>query len=213
MSKQTPPKQKLLQILKRNRPLKIGEIMKYFSISEIAVRKHIHELEKQGLINKVSHKQPIGRPFLTYELTKKGHETFPNQNDRLPAELLKDLEELQGPEAVYELLEKRMEREFDCYKKAISSNDNLEKQINYITHLQNENGYMAEIEKTDEGDFIIKNYNCPISSIASTYHQVCKNEHRMLEKLFSENEVTAQAFITKGDHFCKWVVKNPNIND
>ncbi|RKQ29600.1 helix-turn-helix transcriptional regulator [Oceanobacillus halophilus] len=208
MNKQTPPKRKLLNILKKNHAMTIGNIMEHFTISEVAVRKHLHELEKQGLLKKISHKQNIGRPYLTYELTEKGHSTFPNQYQSLPVELLKDLEELQGEQAVYDLLEKRMQRE-KAYFESNFESSGLEEKINQVAQIQNENGYMVEIEKTEQGDYEIRNYNCPISNIASTYHQVCINEKKMFEHLFSGKEVSARSCITKGDHLCKWTIKNP----
>ncbi|WP_156288521.1 helix-turn-helix transcriptional regulator [Oceanobacillus salinisoli] len=212
MKKQTTPKQKLLHIFKKNPAMTIGEIMKYFTISEIAVRKHIHELEQQGLVEKTSHKKKIGRPYFTYDLTKKGHDTFPNQLKTLPIDLLSDLEALQGPKAVYDVLEKRMEREKAYYESCIVTNS-LEERIHQVAHIQNENGYMVEVEKTDDGDFELRNYNCPISNIASTYHQVCLNEKKMLEQLFSNSKVSAHSFITKGNHVCRWTIKNPSANE
>src|SRR5690625_2895462 len=111
MNKRTPTKQKLLNILKRDQKLTIKEIMAYFSISEIAVRRHIHELIQQGFLEKQSMKQKIGRPYYTYDLTEKGHATFPNENETLPLEILQDLEAVQGKQAVKSVLAQRMERE------------------------------------------------------------------------------------------------------
>src|SRR5690625_4751948 len=123
MNKRTPTKQKLLNILKKDHRCTIKDIMVYFTISEIAVRKHIHELEQQGFIRKISNKQDIGRPFYMYELTDKGHKTFPNQYEKLPLELLRDLEDLQGTKMVDSLLEKRMERETSFFKQEIKTED------------------------------------------------------------------------------------------
>src|SRR5699024_7223335 len=99
-------KDRLIVILKRNKAITMDELMKFFTISEPAVRKHLHELENQELVKKSKHKQEIGRPYYTYELTNKGHGQFPNQYEQLPVELLQDLEELQGPESVKALLYK-----------------------------------------------------------------------------------------------------------
>lgn len=57
MSKRTPTKQRLLTILKKANDLTITEIMKHFTISEIAVRKQLHELVQQGFVKQQSHKQ------------------------------------------------------------------------------------------------------------------------------------------------------------
>src|SRR5699024_11991911 len=107
LKKLAKTKQKLLEVIKKSGRITYDEIMVHFTISEIAVRKHLHELEKDGLIKKESVKQKIGRPYHVYELTGEGHTLFPNQYKQLPLDLLKDLEVLQGREAVSDLLRQR----------------------------------------------------------------------------------------------------------
>src|SRR5690625_3451177 len=109
MNKRTSTKQKLLNILKKDHKLTMKEIMAYFTISEIAVRRHIHELIQQGFLKKQSMKQEIGRPYYIYELTEKGHATFPNENDTLPLEILQDLEAVEGQRGVKKELASRNE--------------------------------------------------------------------------------------------------------
>src|SRR5699024_12619087 len=98
----------LLNLLKREREMTIDEIMVNFYISEIVVRKNLHKLERDKYIEKESVKQKIGRPYYVFKLTKQGHQMFPNQQEQLPRELLKDLEAIQGKEAVSQLLKQRM---------------------------------------------------------------------------------------------------------
>lgn len=209
MKKRTPTKQKLLNILKKDKELIIGGIMAYFTISEIAVRKHLNELEQQGFIKKNVIKQKIGRPYYTFELTKKGHDTFPNQYEKLPIELLQDLEDLQGPQAVKKLLAKRMDRERNYFETEVLTEE-FEEKIEAVARIQNEKGYMVEIDKTEEGHYEMKHFNCPISNIAFIYHQVCRNEKVVFEEVFSTSEVISHTCITKGDNYCKWTIKKPS---
>src|SRR5690625_7879859 len=111
MNKRTSTKQKLLNILKKDHKLTMKEIMAYFTISEIAVRRHIHELIQQGFLKKQSMKQKIGRPYYTYELAEKGHATFPNENETLTREIVEELEATPGEQAAKRVVGKRMKRE------------------------------------------------------------------------------------------------------
>ncbi|MGM8365195.1 helix-turn-helix transcriptional regulator [Virgibacillus sp. W0181] len=208
MKTRTPVKQKLLFVLKKDTACTIKTIMEHFSVTEVAVRRHLHELINQGFVKENIHKQDIGRPYHTYELTGKGHRTFPNQYEQLPVELLKDLEGLQGPEAVEELLDKRMEREEEYYQSQLSTGD-FDQKIEEIAQLQNEKGYMIEYEKNADGDYIIKNYNCPIMNLAHSYNHVCGNEKKVFAKLFKNSEVISEQNITAGDHCCKWIITKP----
>ncbi|MDY0408787.1 DeoR family transcriptional regulator [Paracerasibacillus soli] len=82
MKKLTSTKEKLLVILKKGNKMTIEDIMIHFSVSEIAVRKHLNELVREGFIKKRTVKQKIGRPFYEYELTKKAIKLFPiNMNN------------------------------------------------------------------------------------------------------------------------------------
>lgn len=209
MNKRTPTKQKLLNILKKEHQSTIKDIMVYFEISEIAVRRHIHELEQKDFIKKQSIKQDIGRPYFIYELTNKGHATFPNENNTLPLELLQDLELLQGKQAVNDVLSQRMKREREQFLEAADSKE-FDQQIAAITKLQDEKGFMIEYDQTVHGDYEIKNFNCPIINIASTYQQVCANEKKVLTDVFPNSEVRSGACIATGEKFCKWTITKPS---
>ncbi|HEX6594513.1 MAG TPA: HTH domain-containing protein [Bacillota bacterium] len=201
-------KDRLLYILKKNDPLTIDEIMAHFTISEAAIRKHIHELEKQQFIQKQVVKQKIGRPFHKYMLTDKGHSTFPNQYKTLPVELLEDLEELYGERAVNDVLKKRMEREKASFQKQFQSDD-FDRKILDIARVRDDHGYMVEVDQTDQGGYVFKHYNCPIANIATKYEQVCENERTVMEKIFPSSDVASHTSITKGDSVCTWTISRP----
>lgn len=197
-------KQELLMLLKKNGSLTFEEIMSHFTISEPALRKHIHQLERENLIEKKSHKQKIGRPFYTYHLTKQAHQLFPNQNEQLPLQLLQDLEDLYGKSAVKKLLNQRMKREKNIYESNCDS-DNLEEKLEEVVRIQNENGYMAELYKHENGVMELINYHCPIYNLAHSYGQVCANEKSMYEQLFPDFSIKIHSNIVAGDHACKWI--------
>lgn len=209
MNKRASTKQKILTILKKDKECTMKELMEYFTISEIAIRRHVQELEQQGFIQAKAVKQEIGRPYYCYKLTGKGHATFPNQYETLPLELLQDLEELHGKNVVEEVLEKRAEREEAMLQEQFQSKT-FDEKIEELVAIQGKNGYMFDYEKTIDGHYEITNYNCPIINIASNYKQICKNEKGMLGNLFSSSEVKSHSCITNGDHFCKWIITQPD---
>jgi|SRR5699024_1242513 len=201
-------KEKILMLLKKDPFMTIKDLMSHFTISEVAVRKHLRELENNSFIQAHVVRQDIGRPYYTYELTDKGHATFPNQYDTLPLDLLRDLEEAEGSEAVKRLLARRAEREEEMFKQYIMSN-NFDEKIESLVNLLEEKGYMFDVKQTDEGDYKIINYNCPIINIATSYRQICKNEQGMMGNLFPKSDVQASDCITAGDHYCKWLITRP----
>lgn len=208
MRKRASTKEKLLNILKKDHKSTIKDIMVYFSISEIAVRRHLNELEQQQFIKKEEMKQDIGRPYYIYYLTEKGHQTFPNQFEQLPVEILQDLEASQGKRAVNDLLRQRMTREVDTFNEKLQEKS-FDERIAEIAEIQDKKGYMIEYEKNEAGDYEVKNYNCPIINIASTYRQLCSNEKKVYAAIFPGSEVESKNCITRGDHYCHWIITKP----
>lgn len=209
MSSLKSTKEKLLYILKKDHEISIKEIMDYFTISNVAVRRHLNDLIREKFVAERTIKQEIGRPFIVYSLTKKGHETFPNQYEQFSLDILKDLEEVGGEEAVEDVLFARKKREASELKEKLA-NKNFEEKIVELCAYQDQKGYMHEFEQTASGDYLVKNFNCPIFSLASNYQIVCTNEKDMYRKVFPESDVTPHSCMTKGGKYCCWTITNPN---
>ncbi|GFZ83129.1 transcriptional regulator [Compostibacillus humi] len=206
MKKQTP-KEKILELLKKKKALTITEMMPYFSISEIAVRKHLNGLIQKGYVKKIAHKQKVGRPYYTYMLTKKGHDTFPSQYKSLPLQLLQDLEEMQGLEMVNSLLERRIEKE-KCDLEEFIQADSLTARIEEYVELQNKKGYMLEWKQLEDGKAEIINHHCPVAEIAENYSQVCLNEKVLLEEILNDGKIEFRACMAKGAPVCRWIIES-----
>lgn len=201
-------KDMILHQLKKEYEVSMKELMMHFSISEVAVRKQLHDLIRQGFVRKRKVKADIGRPMLVYALTDKGHHTFPNQYKMLPKELLEDLEASLGKQAVHKLLSERKdreERELQSYMKDASFSEKLAK----LVHYQEEKGYLIEMETRETGDVELKNFNCPIYHLASNYQMICTNEKDMYRNLFPDSKIMSSSCMTKGGKYCCWTITNP----
>src|SRR5699024_9297827 len=102
MSKKMTTKDKLLLIIKKEGEITIKSIMEHFTISEITIKREIR------------------RSFIKYKLTSNGHNTFPNQDNRLPLENLQDVENILGREAVKNVLNERKKRETNSYNTEVA---------------------------------------------------------------------------------------------
>lgn len=205
VKKPTSVKEQLLKLLKKNRELSIEEIMQHFTISEIAVRKHLQGLARQKFIEVIQHKKEIGRPYHTYQLSDKGHSYFPHRYQELSVQLLKDLEQIYGEEAVDTLLEKQSDRDKERLSEAVGTKRTDEK-ISLLVDQQNESGYMLEWSKVGDNEYVLKNYHCPFMEAAVQYPSMCQHEKKMFSKVFSEGTVSAESFITEGETCCKWKI-------
>lgn len=205
MDKRMTTKEKILYILKKDGEVSMKELADYFTISDIAIRKHVQALLWDGFIKKRQERQEVGRPYHLYSLTEKGHHTFPNQYAELPVKLLEDLEALEGTEVVENLLRYRKQQEEQEFAKQLPDED-FDERMKKMIELQEEKGYMIDYSKLPNGDYEMKIFNCPIYNLASEFHQVCTNEKTMYQNLFPNSEVTITSHLTKGAKYCSWVI-------
>src|SRR5699024_4400622 len=132
-------------------------------------RRHLNTLERDNLIASKLVRQAMGRPTNVYSLTEEADQLFPRHYSDFALDFLQDIEELEGPEKVKHLFDRREERMSDQYKKQVKGKT-LEEKVNQLAELQNEKGYMVEVEEEPRtGNFILKEYNCPISQVAKEY--------------------------------------------
>lgn len=203
--KKMTTKDKILYILKKDGEIAMKELADHFSISDIAIRKHVQALIWDGFIKKRKVRQDIGRPYHVYSLTKKGHGTFPNQYEELPVRILQDLEALEGEQVVNKLIEFRKDREKNELMAHLPEDD-FDARMEEMIKLQQEKGYMIDYEKLENGDYHIKIFNCPIFNVASSYHQICDNEEIMYKEIFPNSNVGISSYLTKGAKYCSWTI-------
>src|SRR3954454_23898706 len=91
-----PTKDKILNLLKKDVSLSVNELTECLQITHMAVRKHLNNLEKDGLIESHEMKQPMGRPLQLYSLSKKGERLFQKNYEGITMEFLQDLREIHG---------------------------------------------------------------------------------------------------------------------
>lgn len=208
MKSKPTTKDQLLLVMKKEGESTIKTIMEHFTISEIAIRRHLRELITEGFITDRSVKQEVGRPFHKYKLTSLGHDTFPNQDNSLPLEILKDIESTLGREAVSTVLNERKSRESDSYQAEIVGKE-FDEQIKKVAEIQDKQGYMVEYSENADGSYNIVNYNCPVYNIASSYNEVCHNEKDVLQKTFPNSKVVSDSRIIDGKKNCCWTISKP----
>ena len=100
-------KDKILDLLKKEVQLTVAELTQHVNITDMAVRKHLSVMEKDGLIVSTEAKQPMGRPMQRYSLSQKGEQLFPKNYEGLSVDFLKDIRELYGETSVEQLFLKR----------------------------------------------------------------------------------------------------------
>ncbi|MBU8785127.1 MULTISPECIES: helix-turn-helix transcriptional regulator [Bacillus] len=206
MDSRLSTKDKILELLKKEKSMTVSQLSKRLGITEMAVRKHLNMLERDSLLTVSEVKQPMGRPLQVFALSSKADELFPKNYENMTVEFLHDLKELHGEDIIDYLLEKRSERQKNSYLPNMHGKTAAEK-VEKLTEIQNGKGYMADVTKIDDDTYEIVEHNCPIFAVAKKFKKACACETEMFKKVLGADQVermTCRA--DNGDH-CRFFVK------
>lgn len=196
----------ILQLLKTKGPLSAKELTDELGITVMAVRRHIQSLERDDLITSKTVRQTMGRPTAVYSLTKQSDSFFPRKYHSLTLELLNELEEHFGKNAVDQLFEGRKNKLQKKYDPSMEGKDFSER-VSILAAIQNENGYMVELDKLSDEEFVIKENNCPIEQVATKYQHACQCELQLFESLLGDAEISRTDCLSKGGQRCTYSIK------
>ncbi|WP_054956941.1 helix-turn-helix transcriptional regulator [Paenibacillus dakarensis] len=194
----------ILHMLKTQGPLSAKSISSALLVTEMAVRRHLGSLEKDGVIETELIRQAMGRPLTLYRLAPCAEALFPNKYSTLTLDLLDELAEEAGEEMVSRLFERRRDKLRQRYEAGVAGKV-LADRVRTLTNIQNDNGYMAECEQTEDGKYVIKEHNCPISQIANRYNQACSCELELFSSLL-QAKVQRTECLASGGCRCVYVI-------
>ncbi|MCU0546513.1 MAG: iron-sulfur cluster biosynthesis transcriptional regulator SufR [Oscillatoriaceae cyanobacterium Prado104] len=216
-SQQTSTKQDILQYLLKEGQGTALELAESLDISPQAIRRHLKDLEGEGLIQYQSHQSGMGRPQHIYELTARGRDRFPNRYGDFAVSFLDTLAETVGREQVMTILQKQWERKAMEYRRLVGAGS-LQERMTQLVELRRAEGYMAECypaesiedgncDRTASGDrFVFMEHNCAISNVAETFPSVCGNELEMFAAVLPDCHVERTHWIINGEHRCGYSV-------
>ena len=206
-AKESPStRERILLLLKRKGSMNASELSMAIGLTEMAIRRHMYELEKTGSVRIVSVKQPMGRPYHAYELTLAADGLFPKNYDALTLDLLAELADNPDTSALIDVMfQGRKQKLLERYA-ARMHNKSLEDRVAELADIQNLGGYMTEVERSGDSSFILHEYNCPIAQVADKYEQACQCELALFEQLLNV-PVTRTECLAKGQNRCSYHIE------
>jgi DeoR family transcriptional regulator, suf operon transcriptional repressor len=206
-------KQDILQLLLKQGRATAQELAKELAISPQAIRRHLGELEAEGLILHESDRLSMGRPQHIYQLSRQGKEKFPNRYGEFALSFLDTLAETVGEEQVGKVLEKQWQKKVEEYRDRLG-NGNLKARMDKLVELRQAEGYMAELHRVEDTteQYILTEHNCAISDVAESYPTVCGHELEMFVVLFPDCKVDRTNWINNGEHRCGYLIRMQDKN-
>jgi len=194
--------QVLLEI-KKSQPITAKALAALFGVSANAIRRHLKELELEGLIRFGREQHGIGAPAFAYRLTEAGEALFPNGYREALTELLTQVADREGRQAVVEMFEQRYARLASRVRLETGS-DSGRGRLDVVARILTEAGYMAEWREAD-GKFHLAERNCAMRAVIERFPEVCAVEQRFLNDVLGA-DVERQAHIGSGCNACEYVI-------
>ncbi len=196
----------VLELLRRRQAASAETISAQLGITPNAVRQHLTNLERDGLVQSQPVRSKRGRPSLMFSLTDKADAAFPKRYGQLATMILTEVSELGGPElvdTVFERIADRYANGIEAQMNGLSFDQKLDRVVEWIGRA----GTLAEREEGPDG-VRITIHNCPFRNTALKYPQVCTITPHLLVKLLDAT-VSQAASIHRRDPYCSFVVQRP----
>ena len=200
--------------LKKAQPLTAKELAEQFGVTPNALRRHLKELENEGIVRYQREIRGVGGPVFAFSLTDAGEALFPRSYERTLAEVLDLVREQQGDEGIVQLFQRRWD---DIARVARPELERLpvDQRATRLAELLTSLGYMAEARPVAGSLPVLTEHNCAIRMIAERFPEVCAAEERFIADLLGA-PVTRQAHIAKGANCCEYCIagdREPGTGD
>jgi len=197
----TTTKEEILRYLVRRPGATAQEVAGDFEISPQAVRRHLKDLEEEGLVRFQTVRGGMGRPQHTYELTALGRSRLPAGYDRLAVGLLGSLLGALPPEQAEQVLRKHWQEKGEAYARLLGAGP-LGDRLARLGGLRREEGYVVAWQLGEDGAGLYTEFNCAIARVAESFPGVCGHELTMFAAALPDCEVTRTHWTMGGDPRC-----------
>jgi DeoR family suf operon transcriptional repressor len=195
----------ILTALKKAQPLTAKELADKFGVTPNALRRHLKELEGEGVVRYSREIHGVGGPVFAFSLTEAGEALFPRAYERALTEILDLVREQQGDEGLVQLFQRRWDEIARVARPELERLP-VEQRATRLAELLTSLGYMAEARQVAGSLPVLTEHNCAIRLIAERFPEVCAAEERFITDLLGA-PVTRQAQITKGANCCEYCIE------
>src|SRR5687767_4630676 len=198
----------VLVAVKRGQPITAKDLAAEFGLTPNALRRHLKELEHEGLVRGSREVRGVGGPVLVYSLRDAGEALFPRAYDETLSSVLELVRLQRGTEGVAELFRERWTRVGSDAKEQLSGLP-LPERTQLLAELLTSQGYMAEALGDGE-EALVREDNCMLRSVAAKFPEVCAAEEQFLAE-FLGAVVEPRKQIASGASCCEYCVKEPGL--
>jgi DeoR family suf operon transcriptional repressor len=195
----------LLLAIKKRGEARADDLAEALAITPSAVRQHLSGLVGEGLVAVREQRGGTGRPKFFYVTTAAAEDLFPKTYGELTNELLDSIE-AEEPAMVDRLFERRRQRRVERARDRLAGKS-FDGRVQELARILDEDGYLAGVERAEDGTWRIVEHNCAILEVALRYGQACSSEIGFLRQVMPDAEIERLSHMASGDHHCGYEVR------
>lgn len=193
----------ILLELKRDQPLTANEFAERFAVSANAVRRHLKELEAEGVIAWTREQRGTGAPTHCYRLTAGGEALFPTQYGEALTDVLAFVAQRSGRDAVRDFFAQRFRAHAERLRVELGQ-ASLEEKVAAVVRLLSQQGFMAAW--TVEADQVkLAEHNCAVRAAAEQFPEICAAEVDFLREVL-QRDLERDTHIPDGCNACQYTI-------
>ena len=172
----------------RRRPSSVADLAGELGLSEVAIRRHLGVLEREGLVSATTvRRRGPGRPSSRYGLTARGRQLLPDNSAALADELLHFLQAEYGRSELLRFLRWRAQRHQSRYAAALAHLDTVGERAERLAELLSDDGFDARVEAVTVPDgateLQLTQGHCALESVATEHPELCAFEASLFRRL------------------------------
>jgi len=198
-------RRELLMTLKRLGEARADELASALDVSASAVRQVLGALEGEGLVTHAELRVERGRPKHVYRLSDAGDSLFPRRYGDLTNEVLAYVAD-RDPTLFDDVFERRRQRRVDGAHVRLAGGSFADR-VAELARILDEDGYLADFERLDDGSYRITEHNCAILDVARRYQHACSSEISFLREAMPDAQIDRVMHIVEGAHVCAYAIR------
>ncbi|AKG33303.1 helix-turn-helix transcriptional regulator [Paenibacillus durus] len=201
----TSTRKKIVTLLKQHGPMDAVSLASKLSLTGMAVRQHLYELQNQQVVEFEEEARPMGRPAKMWKLTSGANAWFPNGYLQLSVSLLHGIRASFGEDGVEKILDDLHQTQKQHYHMSISDETELQDKLQRLSMLRMNEGYFAEVQEQDDESFLLIQKHCPILEAADACRGFCRNEIELFQSVLGDNVVIERVeYLLSGEGRCTY---------
>lgn len=192
----------LLEI-KKEQPITAKELSEVFGVSANAIRRHLKELEAEGLVVYGREQRGTGAPTYTYRLSSNGEALFPKRYGEALTDILSVVAQNSGRHAVRQMFAERYRAQAERLRVDLAD-ATLEEKVEAVVHLLSEQGFMAAWT-VEAGTLRLAEHNCAMQAAAEQFPEICAAEAEFLSEVLN-SKVKRDTYIQEGCNSCQYSI-------